>query len=602
VEAAADTLARLGQWVVRVPHHADDLPAAAAAAAAAPVSTTAHGDAAAEDVGVPPAYPEPTLVVNTASLRVWHRHDNRFRLPKAYLEVRWQHPAALAMGQDHRDVACMRLYFAVLAELLRPVVYDASAAGLSGDVDASNDDGNALVLRVSGYHHTVPDVARALASRLRIPEVTPEVARAFDRVQDATVRALANRAQAQARSRAELAAGKLLRSHAHTDAAQLALYRSLTVADMVAWGARVLTPHSLARARVTALAYGNLTAAEGTALAQAVVEEVRRAVSSDDGGAGGSAGEDAAVLDAALASFPFTTTPATPAGRTLVLTERHPNPVERNCAVHIVWSVGAGTVRNRALTSLLSSVLSHYAFDTLRTKQQLGYVVTSGEGGGASCLYLHMTVQSNTASVAHVQARMEAFVAEFSDQLQRMPAGELEERKAALRARLVEPHKTPGAEFSWLSGRVMGNPAPANAVAAASPDFHRASAIAAAVGALTLGDVVTAYQHIFASAATSKVVSRVYSQPAPTPPAEATGSPVTVIDGGPSTVPAEPPSLFAAGAESAAIVSVGGTGDGEEWLAAWQRAVDGGAAGMRWLPPLHRLATTDGWRADVRRR
>jgi len=599
LETASDTLAALRRWRVDVPCHASDLPALPLDAAEAVAEDTGRGEG--------PAFPEPALVLDEAGLRVWHRHDNRFQLPKSYLEVRVQHPAAVAVGQAHRDAACMRLYFAVLAEVNRPITYDANAAGLSGDIDCSTEDGNAVVVRASGYHDAVPALARALAGTIRLPGVTPEVERAFERVHDATLRGLANRAQAQARTRAEMAASKLLRSHAQSDDDQLAIYKSITAADVVSWGSRVLSPRSLAAGRITATVYGNITAEEGVALVRDVAALIRSppAVDAADDGA-----VEVGSVDAALGAFPYTTAASVPLGRTLVLTEQHPNPQERNSAVHMVWQVGAGTVRNRAVTSLLAAIVSHYAFDALRTKQQLGYVVSSGEGGGAACLYLYLTVQSNTASVAYLQQRMDAFIADFADALSGMPTRELDERKAALRARLLEPHKTPGSEFGWLNGRVMSDPSPTGSL---TPDFHRTTAIAAAVASLSLHDVAAVYRHVFCSATSARVVSRVYAQPqaAATPAvsgaggeggagATAAGAPVVQHDGGPTTVPPPLPLLWDGG-DGATTVSVTAA-DAPDWLITWQAAVDARLHGLAWLPGLHQLARTPGWRAPVARR
>jgi secreted Zn-dependent insulinase-like peptidase len=66
--------------------------------------------------------------------------------------------------------------------------------------------------------------------------------------------------------------------------------------------------------------------------------------------------------------------------------------------------LGAVTPRTLALGELLATLLSAPAFEALRTREQLGYLVHSGTSDVAgAAVTLHVCVQSSIASVGHLQ-------------------------------------------------------------------------------------------------------------------------------------------------------------------------------------------------------
>lgn len=73
-------------------------------------------------------------------------------------------------------------------------------------------------------------------------------------------------------------------------------------------------------------------------------------------------------------------------------------------------------------------------FDTLRTKEQLGYSVHSGTRRTHGVLGLCVVVVSGAHGPAHLDARIEAFLGAFQQTLAGMGEEEFERQRAALLA------------------------------------------------------------------------------------------------------------------------------------------------------------------------
>ena len=77
-------------------------------------------------------------------------------------------------------------------------------------------------------------------------------------------------------------------------------------------------------------------------------------------------------------------------------------------------------------------------FDTLRTKEQLGYTVVADARSSRGIVGYIFMVQSSNSTMAHVEARISAFIDVFAKTLREMDASEFETQRSALIARKLE--------------------------------------------------------------------------------------------------------------------------------------------------------------------
>jgi insulysin len=86
--------------------------------------------------------------------------------------------------------------------------------------------------------------------------------------------------------------------------------------------------------------------------------------------------------------------------------------------------------------------MSEPAFDQLRTKEQLGYIVfTSIKRLNQQHLALHIMVQSSHKDADYLDGRIESFLCQYRAMLLAMPQKEFQENVAAVIEKLVEKPK-----------------------------------------------------------------------------------------------------------------------------------------------------------------
>lgn len=92
------------------------------------------------------------------------------------------------------------------------------------------------------------------------------------------------------------------------------------------------------------------------------------------------------------------------------------NPAEENSVVEDYYQVGMSadaTAEEKAAADLFEQIFSEPCFDTLRTKEQLGYTVNSGVRLTHGVLGFVILVQSSRHPPPFVDGRVEAFLESF---------------------------------------------------------------------------------------------------------------------------------------------------------------------------------------------
>jgi insulysin len=72
--------------------------------------------------------------------------------------------------------------------------------------------------------------------------------------------------------------------------------------------------------------------------------------------------------------------------------------------------VGTDEVRRNALAELLVQLTKREAFAQLRTREQLGYIVSLFSAKDSGVYSLQLVVQSSSHSAEHIRGRAETFV------------------------------------------------------------------------------------------------------------------------------------------------------------------------------------------------
>ena len=116
--------------------------------------------------------------------------------------------------------------------------------------------------------------------------------------------------------------------------------------------------------------------------------------------------------------------------------------------------IGAPTdAKLRAQLQLFSQIAKEPTFDTLRTKEQLGYIVMSGMTESAGSLNFRFLVQSEKKP-DYVETRIEAFMDWLKTHIESLSEEDFEKQKGSLIAKKEERPKNLGEETQRFLGRI----------------------------------------------------------------------------------------------------------------------------------------------------
>ena len=98
----------------------------------------------------------------------------------------------------------------------------------------------------------------------------------------------------------------------------------------------------------------------------------------------------------------------------------------------------------------LTHVMSEPAFDVLRTKEQLGYIVHTSTKVSENILAIQFIIQGDSTSPGHIDSRIEAFLDTFRKMLADMPEKTFNNHVTACVEKLLETDKS----LNEVTGRV----------------------------------------------------------------------------------------------------------------------------------------------------
>ena len=116
-----------------------------------------------------------------------------------------------------------------------------------------------------------------------------------------------------------------------------------------------------------------------------------------------------------------------------------PNVEDDNSAVIFYFQMPSRELGDAVLVELLSEAIEQSFYNSLRTQQQLGYIVYSGARSRDGILSLTLTVQSAVTDGAELARRVEAFVENSVGDLVNISDEEFESYKEGIAVRKLEP-------------------------------------------------------------------------------------------------------------------------------------------------------------------
>jgi insulysin len=154
-----------------------------------------------------------------------------------------------------------------------------------------------------------------------------------------------------------------------------------------------------------------------------------------------------------LAPLPLPPVPAKAKPTRLVISE--PNPDNGNSASYVVLQSLSEDPKEHVLMELVSTIISEPFYEDLRTKQQLGYIVSSGLRSMGKTRFMGLIVQSSVASTEKLTTETLKYLDKVRpNQLQKLSKGDFAVYVKSLIDRKTEPDKQLASEATRNWGEI----------------------------------------------------------------------------------------------------------------------------------------------------
>lgn len=355
----------------------------------------------------------PKLIRNDPNVRLWWKKDDQFWVPKAHFFLELRSPI---LGASAVNTVMQQVYKDLVEDALSTYGYDAELAGLEFGVAQS---GGSLTVEVGGYNDKLSVLLEKVIRTMRDLEIRDD---RFEIIKERKTRAFENQELLDPYRQVTLFTRWMSKE-------RYCLSRELAevLPDITAEQMRAFYPQVLRQMHMEMLVTGNVYKEEALKMAD-LVESV------------------------------FKPTPyppkqwvpqrylAFPSGSDYLFEDVLANPDNVNHCIEYVVHVGDAQDRAiRARLLLISQMMDEPAFNVLRTKEQLGYVVGSGPILWGNRLMHRILIQSER-DCPYLEQRIDAFLFEFEKMIQDMPLKRFEEQKIGVINKRLEKIKTLGQE------------------------------------------------------------------------------------------------------------------------------------------------------------
>ncbi|CEL63782.1 insulysin [Rhizoctonia solani AG-1 IB] len=358
---------------------------------------------------------KPIKLRNTELSTIWHKKDDQFWIPRARIILRLLNPICNATP---RHSLLSRMFVDLVKDTLTEFTYDAELAGMKYSIMC---DGPSIVVVSEGYNdklsvlmeHVLEKVKSIIITEDRVTVIAEQLQQEIENFYLTQPYTLSN-----------YYADHFLRETGWTPKQKLAELDYVTLNDIQHHAQELL-----ARTHITMLIHGNIGSEESLRIGSRIESIL-----------------GSRPITAAEKSLPRSLT--LPKGSNYVWEDPVPNKEELNSS--LTYYVEVGDLTNaplRATLLLFAQMIREPAFNQLRTKEQLGYVVSSSAWFLHGSIGWHITVQSERKPV-YLERRVESFLDLFKETLKAMPEVEFERQRDAFALKRLERLKNMGEEAS----------------------------------------------------------------------------------------------------------------------------------------------------------
>ncbi|SPO02733.1 related to insulysin precursor (metalloendopeptidase) [Cephalotrichum gorgonifer] len=413
----------------------------------------------------------PAVIRNDDFALTWWKKDDTFWVPKANVIISCKNPVIFATAES---AVKSRLYTDLVRDVLEEFSYDAELAGLDYNVSI---DHRGLSFEVSGYNDKLPVLLEHVLKTTRNLEIKDD---RFDIVKERLKRAYSNW---ELQSSYQQVGDYLY--WLNSERGYIVEEYAAELPNITAEALRQFKPQLLGQLHVELYAHGNLYKEDALRLTDMVQSIL-------------------GPRPLPRTQWPIRRSLVLPPGSSYLYKKTLKDPANVNHCIEYWLATGdKGDPATRARTLFLEQVMHEPAFDQLRTKEQLGYIVFCGMRSFATTYGFRWLVQSER-DPAYLESRVDAFIRTFGETLKEMGETEFESNKRSLVARLLKKLENLNSETNRHWGQISGE----------YYNFTASRQDAENVKALTKADILEFYQQKLhmSSPLRAKMVVQLFAQ------------------------------------------------------------------------------------------
>lgn len=360
----------------------------------------------------------PRIIRNTELSRTWYKKDDTFWVPKGTLTLSIKNPAILAMAENYIKTD---LFSYLVSDALEEYSYDADLAGLYYYVRV--DDG-CLVVEVSGYNDKLPVLLEQVLTKIRDLEIKDD---RFDIIKERASRGLRNSVLQQPYQLISKYTAWITKPVYYTFEELAEELPSITAESV-----RSFVKELLGQMHIDIHVHGNFYKEDALKLTDMIESTLQ-------------------ARPLPRAQWPIRRDVVFPRSCNYVYNKKLSDKENVNHALEYVLYFPDRNRSTKARALLLDQLVHEPAWDQLRTKEQLGYVVFTGLRPGLATLGYRFLVQSEKVP-KYLEERVDAFLTEFKKTLGKMSDETFEGYKRSLIAKRLEKPKNLNQEISrhWV--------------------------------------------------------------------------------------------------------------------------------------------------------
>lgn len=354
----------------------------------------------------------PKIVYKSKMSELWYKPDTLFDTPKGQVYLSLVSPESYCTPEA---AVCTNLLTKMLVDSMNEVTYYAEVAGLAYGIQSTTVGTVQLIF--SGYSHKLLDLAEEVLKRFL--DFRPRLDR-YEVLKEQMQKDFENTKFDQPYQQAIYATSILCLQKKWHIKEYLELLPKLTFDDFEAFIGKLMK-----RMSAQAMIVGNLTQSKCVDF----VMRVERIF------------ESKGTMPIFDSQFPEKRVVQLQGGKDYAFSHPVGNEEEENGAANIMFQIGVDSFKRNVLMQLWAQVAERAAFHSLRTVEQIGYIVCVMTWDSHQVKNVYFILQSSSHHPSSIDVSVEKFLVAFKSRLADMEDKEFEDQKTSLEQTKLEKLK-----------------------------------------------------------------------------------------------------------------------------------------------------------------